>query len=304
MVATDGGKYDARKTFIPVEVTVTDVNDNPPVFEEYPFKASITISIQPGENILQIKAHDADSGLNGEVLYTLAKEQDKLKFRVHPNTGMITVTSSMTEADEKVYYLEILAKDKGNPPMSATGLVEIRYGDLADSRPVLKFQNDSYHVVVQENAPHNTDVITVTAVRSDSRLQNISYAIGSGNEFYCFSIDEKSGLVRVNDSAMLDAEFWKDYSSTFSNDHVVNSSVAWVGTYSETFTAATYSKLVLTLVAKTSGLERLVAYARLVVKISDVNDNAPIFTQAHYTATVLEGNAKGDFVAKVSIIFD
>lgn len=304
MVATDGGKSEARETSINVEVNIGDVNDNPPVFEEYPFKARVPVSTQPGQNILRVKATDSDDGPNGEIIYTFLGDQEKPKFRIHPSTGMVTVTSSLAQENGRVYRLEVLARDKGTPPLSAKGLIELRIGDLADLTPALKFQNDSYEVVVQENSSTGTEVIQVTAVRSDGRRQHISYSIGSGNDFRSFAIDEETGIVRVNDPTKIDAELWNDPTSgevKFGEKDYDGQANSWArsldGQTKETPRES--SKHTLILVARTTGPEPLEAYAKLVVRVSDVNDNPPVFTQSQYSATVLEGNAKGDFVVKV-----
>lgn len=303
VVATDGGKNDAKRTLIPVEINIADVNDNAPIFEEYPFEARVPIGTQPGQNILRVKATDADHGPNGEIVYTFLREHEKPKFRIHPSTGVVTATSSLAQENGKVYHLEVIAKDKGNPPLSARGLIKIRVGDLAELTPMLKFQNDTYEVTVQENSPKDTEILQVTAVRSDGRRQRISYSIGTGNDFRSFYIDEESGMVRVNDPARIDAELWHDHSTTteISNERSVNS-------WGRSFDGQVIKELpressrhVLTLVARTTGSEPLEAYAKLIVRVSDVNDNPPIFTQNQYSATVLEGNSKGDFVVKLTV---
>lgn len=305
MVATDGGKDDAKRTLIPVEINISDINDNAPVFEVYPFEARVPMSTQPGQNVIKIKATDADHGPNGEIVYTFLREQDKPKFRIHPSTGVVTATSSLAQENGKVYHLEVLARDKGNPPLSARGLIKIRVGDLGESTPVLKFQNDTYEVIVQENSSKGTEVLQVTAVRSDGRRQRISYSIGTGNDFRSFDIDEESGLIRVNNPTRLDAELWNDLSvsditADVGDERAENSWGRSLDGQQAKESPRESSRHVLTLVARTTGPEPLEAYAKLIVRVSDINDNPPIFTQSQYSATVLEGNSKGDFVVKVS----
>lgn len=302
VLATDGSSYDAKRTSIPVEINLTDVNDNAPVFEEYPFKAQVPIDIQPGQNIVQVKARDADIGANGEVVYTFSREEEKPKFRIHPSTGVVTATSSLSQDYGKIYHLEVLSRDKGNPPRSSKGLVEVRIGQPEDSIPVLRFQNETYQVVVQENSAVGTEVVRVTAVRSDGRRHHISYSIGSGNEYSTFVIDEDSGLVRVNDPKRLDAELWTDLGIQEDRSMQIGGVESWersLDGQQPKEAPRESSRHVLTLVARTAGPEPLEAYAKLIVRVSDINDNPPIFTQSQYSATVLEGNAKGNFVVKV-----
>ena len=199
--------------------------------------------------------------------------------------------------------MEVLARDKGNPPRASKGLIEVRIGDSDDSTPVLRFQNETYQVIVQENSAVGTEVVRVTAVRSDGRRHHISYSIGSGNDYLTFAIDEDTGLVRVNDPKRLDAELLTDLAMQEYHPNDMNGENSWersLDGQQPREVPRESSRHVLTLVARTAGPEPLEAYAKLIVRVSDVNDNPPIFTQSQYSATVLEGNAKGNFVVKVS----
>lgn len=280
------------------------MNDNAPVFEEYPFRARVPIGTQPGQNILRVIANDADEGANGEINYSFLHEQEKPKFRIHPSTGVITASLSLSQDNGKTYYLEVIARDKGNPPKSVKGLIELQIGDLADLAPTLKFQNDTYSVVVQENAAAGTEIVQITAVRTDGRRQHVSYSIASGNDFDTFAIDENTGLLRVNNHVRLDAELWNDLTLKPNNEPLndIERTNSW-GRSLEGQQAKEEpresSKHILNVVARTTGSDVLEAYVKVIVKVSDVNDNPPIFTQTQYSATVLEGNAKGNFVVKV-----
>ncbi|TGZ56567.1 Uncharacterized protein DBV15_06350 [Temnothorax longispinosus] len=305
VVATDSGRYDAKNTSIPVEINVSDVNDNAPIFEEYPFRARVPIGTQPGQNILRVSAKDADDGANGDIVYSLINEQEKPKFRIHPSTGEVTTSLSLSQDNGRTYHLEVLAQDKGNPPKSAKGLIELQVGDLADLTPSLKFQNDTYNVVVQENAAAGTEIIKITAVRSDGRRQRVTYSIASGNDYDTFAIDENTGQLRVNDPTRLDAELWSDL--TIKPDNELPDDTARTNSWGRSLEGQQpkeepreSSRHILSVAARTAGQEVLEAYVKVIVRMTDVNDNPPIFTQTQYSATVLEGNAKGDFVVKLS----
>ena len=69
MRATDGGRYDARSQKAQVQITITDVNDNAPVFEKYPFFVDVPGYVQPGRHLTQVSATDKDEGINSEIIY-------------------------------------------------------------------------------------------------------------------------------------------------------------------------------------------------------------------------------------------
>jgi len=279
VVATDGGRYDARSQRVPVQITIDDVNDQKPIFDKYPFSAQVGALVQPGQQLLQIAATDADQGTNGEIVYSLAETSDGVtsKFRINPTTGVLSATQSLASENGKLLHLEVIARDKGNPPQSATGLIELRVGDVQQGLPVLKFQRDVYNVTLMENTPVEHSVVHLNAVRSDGRRQKIIYAFGSGNEDGTFAIDAASGEIRVRNAEKLDFERFQHKSG-----------------------AAGGSSIRLIAVARTDGTPLLYGYCEVHITLLDENDNPPRFTQQQYSAAVWEGKSKGTFVMQVT----
>lgn len=221
---------------------------------------------QAGTNLIKVVATDNDEGTNAEIVYSFVNEPSNSKFKINPTTGFITASQSLTSENGKSFHLEVLARDRGNPPQSATGLVEIRIGDSIDAA-ALRFQNSTYDVHVSENLSFGRDIVQVSAVRTDGRRQRIRYSFGSGSYENVFSIDPESGWIRVKDQKGLDYE--------------------------------TSKEMMLKVVAEADG--PLYGYCEVKIKLEDENDNAPRFTQEHYTASVWEGNNKGTFVMQVRI---
>lgn len=58
----------ARVARARLHVSVTDVNDNWPVFVEQPYEAAVLAGAAPGEPVLRVRAIDIDANDNGEVL--------------------------------------------------------------------------------------------------------------------------------------------------------------------------------------------------------------------------------------------
>lgn len=269
VVATDGGLYDAREQSVPVHIVIEDVNDNAPIFEKYPFKNQISSFAQPGQKLIQITATDIDDGANGEVVYSLASDTASDKFRMNPSTGALSATKSLSEDDGRVIHLKVVARDKGNPPQSTIGLVELRVGDVSSSVPNLRFQNEVYTVSLMENVPSGHFVVQLNAVRNDGRRQRIIYSIESGNDDGAFEIDSATGEIKVQNSASLDYEERMRH------------------------------EIHLVVVAHTDTSPILYGYCTVVIHLQDENDNAPMFSQRQYEASVWEGNNKGAFVMQV-----
>ena len=295
VVATDGGKYNGRRTSVPVEIEISDVNDNAPVFEDYPFRAQIPVSTQIGQNVLKVRAFDADESLNGDLVYSFPMENPaQTLFQIHPNSGIVTVASSLSQENGKLHRIEVEARDRGTPSLISRGILELQIGEVSDFAASINFKNETYELTLAENAFLDSELFRVTAVRSDGRLQQIMYSIGAGNELGVFSIYEGTGALRLAYPPGL--KLGRACGRGFPEDR----EIFWPTSVSRNMDDNS-PKFCLTLVARTQQPESLEAYAKLYVKVTDVNDNAPIFTQAQYSATVLEGNAKGDFVVKVYI---
>ncbi|XP_055613525.1 protein dachsous [Uranotaenia lowii] len=272
VVATDGGRYNARSQTVPVQIIIADVNDNKPVFDRYPYREQVGALVQPGQTLLHVSATDADQGSNGEIVYSLADNPGNAKFRINPSTGALSAMQSLASDNGQLLHVEVIARDKGNPPQVATGLVELRVGETQQERPVLRFQNNSYNVSLVENTPVGYSVLHLNAVRSDGRRQKIIYSFGSGNEDGTFSIDAVTGEIKIRNSYNFDFERF---------DRLKSGGVELVA------------------VARTDGNPLLYGYCTINVTLQDENDNAPRFTQQQYSASVWEGNNKGAFVIKV-----
>lgn len=273
VIASDGGLYEARTERVPVQIIVDDVNDMRPHFAHYPFKGQVPATIQPGQTLLQVSATDEDSGSNGEIVYSLINDSMNGKFRLNPNTGVLSAAQSLSNLNGQAIQLEVMARDKGNPPQSTTGLIELQVGDASADEPRLRFQNDSYSISIAENVAPGYRLVQVNAVRSDGRRQQIVYSLehGNGNFDDAFTIDAKSGDIRVNRSESL------DYETHGSNG------------------------IHLTVAGRTEGTAStpLYAYCEVIVQLQDENDNAPHFTQRQYEASVSEGIGKGTLVTRV-----
>lgn len=270
-MATDSGKYNVRSQSVLVTIHIQDVNDNRPIFTKYPFSTNIPPYISPGQTILRVLTKDIDEGINSEVVYSLPNDSLHNKFRISPNTGMLTTSQSLASENGRIIYLNVIATDKGNPSQSSTGLIEIVVGEIPDTAPQLRFQNSVYKVLLSENAEQFHDILQVSAVRTDGRKQKILYSIGNGNEENIFVINSETGVIQIRDPKYLDYEL--------------------------------HNRIRLIIEAKGDGYAVRHGYCEVLINLTDQNDNAPKFTQEHYTASVWEGKNKGTFVLQV-IAFD
>lgn len=256
-----------------VQISLEDVNDNAPIFTQYPFTVYVSHTVQSGYVVANIKAEDKDSGINGEILYELVPTKSSSKFRLDLNTGVLVVTQSLSHDNGNVIYLEITARDKGYPTMTSSGLVELKIGDNFDRQPLLRFQNETYFMQVRGKAAEGMRLGSVHAITTNGRRFPTTYSIIKGNEKNFFTIDTSTGEISIA----------KD-----SKDH----NLFWEPMYK------------LGVMAKTKDNPAMYAYCQIDVSLSPFNVQPLKFTQQHYYAFISEGRFKGTFVSKVSAFSD
>lgn len=248
-------------------IRVTDVNDNAPKFELPDYQAHNVDEDMPlGTSILKVKAMDADSGANAEIEYLVSDDH----FAVDSN-GIIVNNKQLDADNNNAYYeFSVTAKDKGEPSKSGTATVRIYTKNKNDEEP--KFSQQVYTPNVDENAGPNTLVTTVVA--SDKDGDNVRFGfVGGGSNSGQFVIEEITGVIRLHNKAIsLDRDKYElnvtamdDGSCCVNGDATMHTSTAVV-----------------------------------VVFITDVNDNKPVFKDCGtYYPKVEEGAPNGSPVIKV-----
>ncbi|KRY49833.1 Protein dachsous [Trichinella britovi] len=138
-----------------IEITILDVNDNSPQFTRPVYEVEVSEKALPGTSVFQVQAHDADSGENGRVHYSLiyddTSDQHTSKwFKIDSHTGLIT-TSDLVDCE--VSYnpkLTVLAEDYGQPKLNNTAVVSVTILDVNDNPPL--FDKQLYNISIREDA--------------------------------------------------------------------------------------------------------------------------------------------------------
>ncbi|XP_010125786.1 PREDICTED: protocadherin-16-like, partial [Chlamydotis macqueenii] len=155
VTATDSGTppLRAESAFV---LQVTDVNDNPPLFDQQEYKQSIPEVVYPGSFVLQVTARDKDQGPNGEVRYSIVHGHDTHSswFAIDPATGIITTAAPLDYEKDHQPQLTVLATDRGTPALSSSAVVRVALQDVNDNEPV--FRSNFYNVSLKENTPVGT----------------------------------------------------------------------------------------------------------------------------------------------------
>ncbi|XP_017683478.1 PREDICTED: protocadherin Fat 2 [Lepidothrix coronata] len=190
-----------------VEVEVEDINDNPPVFSQIVYTASVSESLPAQTPVVQLLASDKDSGRNKVVSYQLVDDgSDSTKFfNIDASTGQIATAQALDYETNQQFRLKVRAADHGMPPLSSDALVIVDVTDINDNPP--EFSQLQYEAKVSEMATCGHIVIKVQALDPDSGdTTRLEYVILSGNDNRHFAINSTSGIISMFNRCKKDLE--------------------------------------------------------------------------------------------------
>ncbi|KAB0362081.1 hypothetical protein FD754_006237, partial [Muntiacus muntjak] len=167
--ARDGG-FPPFSSYEKLDITVLDVNDNPPVFKEDPFVSEILENLSP-RKILTVSAVDKDSGPNGQLDYEIINGNKEHSFSINHATGEIRSIRPLDREKISQYVLIVKSSDRGSPSQSTSVKVIINILDENDNAPRFS-QIFSAHV--PENSPLGYTVTRVTTSDEDTGVNAIS----------------------------------------------------------------------------------------------------------------------------------
>ncbi|XP_027005788.2 neural-cadherin [Tachysurus fulvidraco] len=183
-----------------VIVGINDINNNKPVFEEchnYSLNALVLENQPPGTVVLRVQAHDADTGVNGEVKYGIMQRDGASPgFIINPDTGVISTAVSFDRERQREYTLSVTAIDQAEEPLIGICQITILIGDQNDNNP--KFENSRYQYFLREDTPVGTSFLRAAAHDDDQGTNAIiAYSLTHQTPAY-FRINPGTGWVYVN----------------------------------------------------------------------------------------------------------
>ncbi|XP_063155988.1 protocadherin alpha-5-like [Candoia aspera] len=268
LTATDGGEPKLSGT-VQLVIHVLDVNDNPPIFNQSLYRIKLLENTASGTLVINLNATDLDKGINREISYFFSDNLPFLFtkiFSINSDTGEIRVIGKLDYEDTKFYELQIVAEDKGSSPLSGHCKVLIEVLDMNDNIPEVSL--NSLSVPLPEDSTPGTVIAIISASDKDSGTS------GQVNSFLW-----PTGLPFKLEST------FKNYYSLIVVAPLDREQVAEY-------------RIVVTV--QDQGVPPLSSSISLLVPISDINDNAPAFTQPSYTVFVKENNPPGAHIFTVS----
>ncbi|XP_035288694.1 protocadherin beta-16-like isoform X25 [Anguilla anguilla] len=190
-----------------IQVSVSDVNDNPPVFAEQSYSASVAENNKPGSSVLSVSARDPDWRQNGTVFYSLLSGEISgvpvsSFLSINGDTGVIHAVRSFDYELLRSFKVLVVARDNGSPPLSSNVTVNVLITDENDNSPQILYPaptGNSFMTEMVPKAAHAGSLVSkVIAVDADSG-QNawLSYQIVKSTDPGLFTIGVHSGEIRV-----------------------------------------------------------------------------------------------------------
>lgn len=192
-------------------IRVTDINDNPPIFQQPAYHSSLpgksqnylkcleTIFNQMflflddnGSNdieILTVNATDADGEVNSRIKYSIKNPIPG--FTIGDNTGILYANSSRIQKPLKAdIQLTVLATDSGTPALTSTTTVRIHINSKSHIKP--HYLQHQYRTAINENTPKGTIVTKLLSPDSAAELAEINniifFEIISGDDDGTFEV--------------------------------------------------------------------------------------------------------------------
>ncbi|XP_064527545.1 protocadherin alpha-2-like isoform X3 [Pseudopipra pipra] len=266
LTASDGGRPSLTGT-VELVISVLDVNDNVPQFNQTVYNVVLPEDALVGQVVARVNATDPDLGIYGEVIYEIDSIIPPLAsdvFSIDANSGEIRLTGTLDYETVTIYNVQVMARDKGMPPLSGHCKVVLEVLDVNDNAPEVRVT--SLSVPVPEDASLGTVVALLSVWDRDS---------GSNGRVRCW--------VWPSGPFVLEATLSGSYSLVLR----------------ELLDRERVSEYEVEVRAEDGGSPSLGGRVGLRVPVSDVNDNAPSFAQAVYTVLARENNLAGAELARL-----
>ena len=202
-------------SFVNVTVLIIDVNDNIPIFMEFPFSLTWPENRISEELIYQVVATDADSDNNQLLVYEIVDHDLLNKFRIDNRTGELYVFPYLDREERENYTITIQVSDSGFPQHTAQRAISFRLEDINDNFPRL---TSGFDIQVYERASPRL-LVHLTAVDPD---------LGSNGtvDFYRVNVTKHStsrGVITLQNTEIitinLSGEVWLNEELDYEDSH-------------------------------------------------------------------------------------
>ncbi|XP_054573931.1 protocadherin beta-7 [Eptesicus fuscus] len=263
LTAVDGGSPPRSGTAL-VRIQVVDINDNVPEFVQSLYKVQVPENSPVGSLVVSVSARDLDAGSNGEIVYAFfyATERILKTFQINSTSGNLHLKAELNYEEMQTYTLTIQAKDGGG--LSGKCTVVVHVTDINDNPPELLMS--SLTSSIAENSAET--IVAVFRIRDKDSGNNAKMVCSIQDDLPFVLKPSVENFYTLVTEGPLDRESRAEYN--------------------------------VTITVTDMGTPRLKTQHNITLLVSDVNDNAPAFTQTAYTLFLRENNSPALHIGSVS----
>ncbi|GIY91584.1 cadherin-related tumor suppressor [Caerostris extrusa] len=308
--AQDGGTP-PRLGYLLVNVTILDVNDNPPIFDHSDYSVSLNESVPPGTSVLQVRGTDNDIGDNARIIYFLSDTESQftvdpltdandhdpsIRFRFFPSTASYATVDENAQNGSVVAAVSVIDLDEG--PNGET------WGGDSRRERVRSFRLEStpsFDIVRVNEVPRHFLIIHVNDV-------NDHEPIFEKNEYSAVLAETVqvgtyvAGISATDEDTGVNSDIY--YAIVSGNDRRWFDIDVHTGlvTTSDALNREDQDYVELKISARDGGPNPRWTYTYLRIQILDQNDEAPSFAEDIMNVTLIESSPPNSLVAVVTAV--
>lgn len=188
-----------------VNLHITDVNDEKPVFKTSPFTIVVLENLPADTPVGNIIATDNDLGINAQIEYRIHPDyRNKVPFVVFAN-GNIKTNQELDRETTDRYEFKVIATDKGENPLSSTGTVVVLVSDANDMYPVIHFPRPSNNTAYVTQSAKPWQIVTRVLATDEDEIgtanSRLRFDITTRNDSDLFQINPNTGEIQITKSA-------------------------------------------------------------------------------------------------------
>ena len=158
-----------------VKISVKDVNDREPIFDKPTYLTSVPENAKEGTLIENVRATDADYGVNAEISYRISRGAYD-DFAIDPYSGAITLSRTLDYDRRDSYSIELVAVDGGTPSLTGTATLTVSVMDKNVKHPY--FLPPTQRAQITEDMQVGTVFIRLLATDPDIKdFSKLAYKI-------------------------------------------------------------------------------------------------------------------------------
>ena len=195
-LAVDRGSPVSLSASVEIQVTVLDINDNPPVFEKDELELFVEENSPVGSVVARIRASDPDEGPNAQIMYQIVEGNVPEVFQLDLLSGDLR---ALVELDFEVRREYVLVVQATSAPLVSRATVHIRLLDQNDNPPVLPdFQILFNNYVTNKSNSFPTGVIGRIPAHDPDLSDSLNYTFLQGNELQLLLLDPATGELQLS----------------------------------------------------------------------------------------------------------